>query len=48
MVKDSFSGKEIPRGTGLMYVKKDGTISFFASKKTPTFAGVFVLCHSYY
>ena len=34
MVKDSFSGKEIPRGTGMMYVKKDGTIFYFADKKS--------------
>lgn len=34
MVKDSFTGYDIPRGTGIMFVKKDGTIYYFASKKT--------------
>ncbi len=34
MVRDSFTKKEIPRGTGLMYVKKDGTIYYFADKKS--------------
>jgi large subunit ribosomal protein L24e len=33
-MKDSFTGKEIPRGTGLMYVKKDGSISYFGDKKS--------------
>jgi len=33
MVKCSFSGKEIPKGKGLMYVKKDGTIYYFYSSK---------------
>jgi len=32
-MKSTFSGKEIPRGTGKMYVKKDGKIIYFASKK---------------
>ena len=32
-MKCSFSGKEIPPGTGKMYVKKDGTILWFASSK---------------
>ena len=31
---DSFSGKEIPKGRGMMYVKKDGTIYWFAEKKS--------------
>ena len=34
MVKDSFTGKDIQRGTGLMYVKKDGTILYFGGKKS--------------
>ena len=34
MVKDSFSGKDISRGTGIMYVKNDGTIYYFANKKS--------------
>ena len=33
MVKSTFSGKEIPRGTGIMYVKKDGKIMWFLNKK---------------
>jgi|AntRauTorckE6833_2_1112554.scaffolds.fasta_scaffold29795_2 large subunit ribosomal protein L24e len=33
MVKSSFSGKEIPPGTGIMYVKKDGKILHFMSRK---------------
>ncbi len=33
MAKCSFCGKEIPRGTGKMFVKKDGTIFWFDSKK---------------
>ena len=33
MPKCSFTGKEIPPGTGVMYVKKDGTIHWFSSKK---------------
>ncbi|MBN1169942.1 50S ribosomal protein L24e [Candidatus Micrarchaeota archaeon] len=33
MVKCSFSGKEIPKGIGVMYVKKDGTIYYFYSSK---------------
>ena len=32
-MKCSFSGKEIPLGTGKMYVKKDGTILWFSSLK---------------
>ncbi len=34
MVKDSFTGKDIPRGTGLMLVRKDGSILYFAGKKS--------------
>ncbi len=33
MVKSSFSGKEIPPGKGLMYVKKDGKILWFMNRK---------------
>ncbi len=29
----SFSGKDIPQGTGKMFVKKDGTVLWFASSK---------------
>ncbi len=32
-MKCSFSGKEIPKGCGLMYVKKDGTIFYFKGSK---------------
>ena len=32
-MKCSFSGEEIPLGTGKMYVKKDGTILWFSSSK---------------
>ncbi|MCD6513148.1 MAG: 50S ribosomal protein L24e [Thermoplasmata archaeon] len=31
--KCSFCGKEIEPGTGMMYVKKDGTILYFCSSK---------------
>ncbi|HLC78997.1 MAG TPA: 50S ribosomal protein L24e [archaeon] len=34
MPMDSFTGKPIERGRGLMYVKKDGTVYWFASKKS--------------
>ena len=34
MPKDSFSGKEIPRGMGHMYVLKDGTVYFFLNQKS--------------
>ena len=34
MPTDSFTGKEIPKGKGHMYVKKDGTVYWFASQKT--------------
>ncbi len=33
MPKCSFSGKEIPKGKGIMFVKKDGTIYWFYSRK---------------
>jgi large subunit ribosomal protein L24e len=33
MVKCSFCSCEIPEGTGMMYVKKDGKISYYCSKK---------------
>lgn len=33
MPKSSFSGKEIKPGTGIMYVKKDGTVLWFANRK---------------
>ncbi len=33
MPRCSFSGKDIPKGQGLMYVKKDGTILYFYSSK---------------
>lgn len=33
MVKCSFSGKEIPKGKGIMYVKADGKILYFADRK---------------
>ncbi|MEM2962991.1 MAG: hypothetical protein QXW70_02700 [Candidatus Anstonellales archaeon] len=32
-MRSSFSGKEIPKGTGLMYVKKDGTVLYFLNRK---------------
>ncbi len=31
--KCSFCGREIEPGTGMMYVKKDGTILYFCSSK---------------
>ncbi|KAA0006456.1 MAG: 50S ribosomal protein L24e [Thermoplasmata archaeon] len=31
--KCSFCGREIEPGTGMMYVKKDGTIFYFCSSK---------------
>jgi len=34
MPKDSFSGETIPKGTGHMYVKKDGTVYWFRNQKT--------------
>lgn len=33
MVKCSFCGKDIPEGTGKIYAKKDGNISYFCSNK---------------
>jgi large subunit ribosomal protein L24e len=33
MVECSFCGKEIPRGTGKMFVKNDGKILYFCSRK---------------
>jgi len=32
-MKCSFCSKEIPDGTGVMYVKKDGTTYYFCSSK---------------
>lgn len=32
-MKCTFTGKEIPPGTGVMYVKKDGKILWFGSSK---------------
>lgn len=34
MPKCSFSGKNIEPGTGLMYVKADGKILYFADRKS--------------
>ena len=31
---DSFSNEDIPKGTGIMYVKKDGSVLYFKSSKT--------------
>ncbi|MGM5483335.1 MAG: 50S ribosomal protein L24e [Nanobdellota archaeon] len=33
MVKCSFSGKEIPRGKGIMRIKPDGKIMYFYDRK---------------
>jgi large subunit ribosomal protein L24e len=33
MVKCTFCGNELARGTGKMYVKKDGAIYYFCSMK---------------
>ncbi len=33
MPKCSFSAHEIPKGKGLLYVKKDGTVYYFCSSK---------------
>lgn len=33
MPKCAFSGKEIPPGQGIMYVKKDGKILWFYNRK---------------
>jgi len=34
MVKCTFSGQEIPEGTGIMYVKKDGKVLHFKDRKS--------------
>ena len=33
MVKCSFSGKEIPAGKGIMYVRSDGKVLYFYDRK---------------
>lgn len=33
MVKCSFTGEDITPGTGLMYIKKDGTVLYFKNSK---------------
>ncbi len=33
-MKCSFSNEEIPKGTGLIYVRKDGTVLFFKNQKS--------------
>lgn len=33
MPRCSFSAKEIPKGKGMMYVKKDGTVYYFYDSK---------------
>ncbi|MFC1691220.1 50S ribosomal protein L24e [Nanoarchaeota archaeon] len=33
MPRCSFCGKDIPKGTGTMYVKKDGKILYFTNSK---------------
>lgn len=33
MVKCSFTGQEIEPGTGIMYIKKDGTVLHFVNSK---------------
>ncbi|MFT4311928.1 MAG: 50S ribosomal protein L24e [Candidatus Woesearchaeota archaeon] len=33
MVQCSFSGKEIPQGRGIMYIRKDGRVWYFADRK---------------
>ena len=33
MVKCAFSGEEIPKGTGLMYVTKEGKVFYFLNRK---------------
>ena len=33
MVRCSFSGKEIPQGKGIMYVKSDGKVLYFYDRK---------------
>ncbi len=32
-MKSSYSGTELPKGTGFMYVKKDGTVLYFLDQK---------------
>jgi len=32
-MKSSYSGVEMPKGTGFMYVKKDGTTLYFANQR---------------
>jgi len=32
-MKCTFCGKEIPKGTGILYAKKEGTVSYFCSSK---------------
>ena len=32
-MKCSFCGKEIPKGKGIMYVKNDGKVLYFCSRK---------------
>ncbi len=34
MPTDTFTGKPIQKGRGMMYVKKDGTIYWFANRKS--------------
>ncbi len=34
MPYDSFSNEDIPKGTGVMYVKKDGSVLYFKNSKT--------------
>jgi ribosomal protein L24E len=34
MPYDSFSNEDIPKGTGIMYVQKDGRVLYFQSSKT--------------
>ncbi len=34
MPQDTFTGQEIPKGRGHMYVKKDGTIYWFLNQKS--------------
>lgn len=33
MVKSSYSGKDIPPGKGIMYVRKDGRVLYFMNRK---------------
>ncbi|MBT4352011.1 50S ribosomal protein L24e [archaeon] len=34
MVKCSFSGEDIPKGTGKMFIKKDGKVLYFKDNKS--------------